>query len=473
MTPIIRVREVFARDPDDVQSILSSDVLCYFPTKDWKIGTQSKSSSVLLAIFLGILVVACAVLKLFELPGSVVFKWRDHYRGEMQQALLGNMITCVRCEQRYVLLVVRPVLSLWLVLRIYAELLNSIVTHIFCIMAMFAWVVVRFIDIRNLGTPELSRWTFGQIFVLALSVAPFVSLGSCLWKVRWHIPGFGLRERLRSFKWPKLRLRKRMELPVDSTDQAGNGNPVPTPAETTEQDFKGLGISDGERVRERDDPRTDQTDLASAYKAAHNIFPSLWFAIAIPLAAFPSLLHLVLLMVLPNVPGYPTPANVLWRTIFWFIVYQPLVLFLFLLSGMIVEERARRRRRLRSVYGTIAVVGFVLSTAAIFDTLYGLSGIPMSYIGMGALGLGFLLYLLYGLVAQPSPLAKGKGRRSLRDGDVEEGAPLLGPRRASSDVRIFPVRKAKRWHGPSRRPQQTKKRSYGTIDDSSSSAARL
>lgn len=472
MLPIIRVREAFARNPDDVQKVLSTNVLCYFPDRDWRVGAQHKSAAVLFAIAFGILVVACAILKLYEIPGSVIYKWRDHYRGEMQQSLFRNMITCVRCEQRYMLLVVRPVLALWLVLRIYAELLNSIITQIFCIVAMSAWVVVRFIDIRNLGTPEPIRWTFGQIVVLALFAAPFASLGPAFLKIRLRMPRFGLCRRLRGSKWPRLRFRKQRleELPVDQPDQSGNR--VPAAAETAAQGGSGLGTAERGGLRERHDSGADQHVWLGSYKAAIGVFPSPWFAIALPLAAVPSLLHLTLLMVLPLVPGYITPTNLLWKTLFWFVVYQPLVLFLFLLAGMIVEERARRRRRLRSVYGTIAVVALALSTGSIVDTLWGLGGIPMSYIGMGALGLGLLIYIFYGLVARPSPLAKGKGRRPLRDGDdVEENAPLLGPRRDSL-VRIFPVRKAKRWHGPSRRPLQGKRRGYGTLDDSSSATAR-
>ncbi len=469
MVPIVQVKEAFARHPDDVQKVLSTNVLCYFPGYGPKLGPRPISAGMLLAIVFGILVTASGLLKLYEMPGSIVFKWREHYRGEMQQSLLGDMITCIRCEQRYMLLVVRPILALWLVLRIYADLLNAIVTEIFCIMAVFAWVLVRFIDIRNLGPPELSRWTFGQIVALVLFVTPFASLGICLWKIRLSIPSFNLRSRLRYFKWPGRSVKKASELPVESADQSDR--PVSTIAEASESGAKGLGITEDEEAHERN-PGNEQHGFLGAYKVAHDVFPSTWFVIALPLAALPSLLHLVLLSVLPNVLGRPTPTNLLWKTIFWFVVYQPLLLFMFLLSGMIVEERVSRKVRLISTYGTLAVLTVGLSAAAILDTLFGLGGIPMSYIGMGTLGLGLLLYILYGLVARPSPLAKGKGRRLLREGDIEEGAPLLGPRRNTSDIRI-PVRKPKRWHGPSRRPSQVKKRGYGTIDDSSGSTAHL
>ncbi|RYP72243.1 hypothetical protein DL770_007987 [Monosporascus sp. CRB-9-2] len=457
MIPIIRVRGMLASDPEYVQDILLSNVLCYLPEKGPKTGMRFVPAAILMAIVCGTVLVLCGILWLYERPGSVTFKWRDHYRGEMQRSFFGDVITCIRCEQRYTLLLVRPVLALWLVLRIYADLVNSVVGGMFCVMAMFAWVTMRFVDTRNLGPAEtMGRWTFGQIVALVLFVAPFASLATYLWEIRWT----GI------FRRPQW-LKGKSKQPVDQANE--NGDPLATPTAANGQTVDGPAVAEGGGISERTDSGQDETGFMSACKTASAHLPSSWFLTAFPIAALTSLLHLVLLMVLPNVLGHPSPADVFWKTIFWYLIYQPLLLFLFILAGMIVEERAKRTQTLRTAYGTIAAITVGLSTGALADTLYGLGGIPMSYIGMGALGLGLLVYILYGFVARPSPMAKGKGRTYLREGDNEENAPLLGPRRLVPDFR---VRRPKLWHGPSRRPQHLKRKSYGTIDDLVSPSAR-
>ncbi|KAH9997814.1 hypothetical protein F4779DRAFT_170139 [Xylariaceae sp. FL0662B] len=464
MIPIVRIRELLANGHDDVQEMLAMNVLCYMPGHGPRFDVRSKSAVILLAIAAGVAAVLFAILWLCERPSSVIYKWRDHYRGEMQQSLLGDMITCIRCEQRYLLLVVRPVLAFWIVLRMYADFINSVLSEVFCSMVMFAWVTMRFIDILRLGSFETNRWTFGQIVALALFAAPFVSLASYVFCALV----LGLIRRLRrikmlNFKWLNLFRRKQAE-PSENIVKT-----VDKSTQTSNPGGKGKEATEHSRIRRKNDPKTDEDDFMRVYRDTYKALPSPWFVIAVPLAGFSSLLHAVLLLVLPKVPGYPSTADVLWQTIFWYIVYQPLLIFAFILAGMIVEERVTRSSRMQCAYQGIAAITVILSTAAIFDTLYGLGGIPMSYIGIAALGLSLLIYLLYGFVAHPGPLAKGKGRRYPRDGDVEEGEPLLGPRRILPEYR-FPVPKRKRWHGPSRRPQHSKKTSYGTMDSSETSA---
>ncbi|RYP44184.1 hypothetical protein DL768_009332 [Monosporascus sp. mg162] len=461
MIPIIRVRGMLASDPGDLQDILLSNVLCYLPEKGPRTGMRFVPAAILMAIVCGTILVLCGILWLYERPGSVIFKWRDNYRGEMQRSFFGDVITCIRCEQRYTLLLVRPVLALWLVLRIYADLVNSVVGGMFCVMAMFAWVTMRFVDTRSLGPAEtMGRWTFGQIVALVLFVAPFASLATYLWEIRWTGVWTGI------FRRPQW-LRGNSKQPVDQANE--NGDQLATPTAANGQAVNGPAVAEGGGISERTHSGEDKTGFMSACKTASAHLPSSWFLTAFPIAALTSLLHLVLLMVLPNILRHPSPADVFWKTIFWYLVYQPLLLFLFILAGMIVEERARRTQTVRTAYGVIAAITVGLSTGALADTLYGLGGIPMSYIGMGALGLGLLVYTLYGFVARPSPMAKGKGRTYLREGDNEENAPLLGPKRLVPDFR---VRRPKLWHGPSRRPQYLKRKSYGTIDELISPSAR-
>ncbi|KAI2469816.1 hypothetical protein F4781DRAFT_421742 [Annulohypoxylon bovei var. microspora] len=491
MVPIYQFRERLANEHDeDVQRriLLTTNVLCYFPGHGAKFETPHfRSGITLVGIAVAIALAVFGILRIYERPRSVIFKWRDHYRGEMERSFFGdgnNVITCIRCEQRHLLLVVRPVLALWLVLRLYADFLNSVLTEIICTAATFTWVVVRFVDVLRLGgTLEIDghRWNFGQIIALAFFAAPFGSLASCLCgTLGGPFLGNGF------FRWPKLQkpgwlqnFGKTPQLEQASENDTERHSIRPG-SEHTER-IDGLvakdraeaveGSPEGQGLEERNNLETGVGDLSKSidYVNTYKVLLSPRFVIALPLMGFSNLLHLVLLLVLPKVPGYPSPPNVLWRTIFWYTVYQPLLLFAFILAGMVVEERVTKEGRMRIAYLIIAAITAVLSTAAILDTLYGLGGIPMSYMGMGALGLILLVYLLYGCVARPGPLAKGKGRG--RNGDIEEAQPLLGDslgdvrRRFIPDIRIFPVRRPKRWHGPSRRPQVTRgRRSYGTID---------
>ncbi|KAI1135973.1 hypothetical protein F5Y05DRAFT_405590 [Hypoxylon sp. FL0543] len=488
MVPIYQIKERLANEHDKDEQrriLLTTNVLCYVPGHGAMIELSFLQSAIpLIGITIGIGLAVLSLLRLYERPGSAIFKWRDHYRGEMQQSFLGdgdNIITCIRCEQRHLLLIIRPLLAFWLVLRVYADFLNSVLTEISCTAATFTWVIVRFVDVLRLGgslDEVIHRWNFGQILAVAFFVMPSGSLASCLCGTigTLHL-GNGLFRRpdLRKFKWPtSFARRTQSEHPQkEDTDQLGDHSRSMDVEGTSVLDSKNgssvMQVSQEGRA-ERDGMANNCEDTTRMMGDAnvYKVFPSPRFVIALPLAGFSNLLYLVLLFVLPRIPGYPSTPDVLWRTIFWYVVYQPLLLFAFFLAGMIVEERCTREGRMQAAYRIIAAVTAVLSTAAILDTLYGLGGIPMSYIGMGTLGLVLLVYLLYGCVARPGPLAKGKGRsRYPSSGHVEEGRPLLAEtrRKILPEVRLFPVRKQKRWHGPSRRPQITRGRtSYGTID---------
>ncbi|KAI2605549.1 hypothetical protein GGR54DRAFT_445865 [Hypoxylon sp. NC1633] len=490
MVPIYQMKERLADEHDEeVQRRLltTTNVLCYIPGRGAKIDTpQFLSASTLVGIAIVVGFVTLGILRLFERPGSVIYKWRDHFRGEMQRSLLGNgesIITCIRCEQRHMLLVVRPTLAFWLVLRIYADFLNSVLTEVSCAIATFAWLTLRLIDILRLGgnfEGLLHRWSFGQIVSLAFFVAPFGALASCMCGT---IGGLSFsngssqqQPKPRKFRWLEMFAKKTQteqppETGVDRRSNQSESEHIKGPAVLGGKGRSGV-VDTGDGGDERNNSGNDEDDAVNgAYDVGnYKVLLSPRFVIALPLVGFSNLLHLVLLLVLPKVSGYQLTADVLWRTIFWYVVYQPLLLFTFFLAGMIVEERMTREGRIRCAYRIIGIIIAVLSAAAIVDTLYGLGGIPMSYVGMGTLGLVLLVYLLYGCVARPGPLSKGKGRsrysRGPDGGDVEEGQPLLAESgRSSPDVRIFPVRKKKRWHGPSRRPQVARgRRSYGTIE---------
>ncbi|KAI2630208.1 hypothetical protein GGS26DRAFT_102505 [Hypomontagnella submonticulosa] len=488
MIPIYQIKERLANEHDEETQrriLTTTNVLCYIPGHGTRIDAPHfRSAPTLIGIAVVIGIALLGMLKLYEMPGSVIFKWRDQYRGEMQQSFFGdgdNIVTCIRCEQRHMLLIVRPILALWLVLRLYADLLNSVLTEVLCTTATFAWVVVRFVDIVRLGGGlelDIRQWSFGQVIALVFFMAPFGALASCLCGT---LGGLRLRNEPskrfepRRFAWFFGFLKKAQpeQPPGNDTNEQDSQSTSNRPEIATALSKKGetaIVGADQERGEGRnnsendeDGPEREMYDVGS-----YKVLLSPRFVIALPLVGFSNLFYIVLLLVLPKIPGYPSTPDVLWRTIFWYIVYQPLLLFAFFLAGMIVEERVTGESRMRSAYRVIAAITALLSMAAILDTLYGLGGIPMSYIGMGTLGLVLLVYLLYGFVARPGPLAKGKGRSMYPTGtDVEEGRPLLSEpiRKVLPEVRIFPVRKQKRWHGPSRRPQLARGRtSYGTIE---------
>ncbi|KAI0377662.1 hypothetical protein F5Y04DRAFT_273002 [Hypomontagnella monticulosa] len=486
MIPIYQIKERLANEHDEEAQrriLTTTNAFCYIPGHGTRLDTpQFRSAATLIGIAVVIGIAMLGMLKLYERPGSVIFKWRDHYRGEMQQSFFGdgdNIITCIRCEQRHMLLVVRPILALWLVLRVYMDVLNSVLTEVLCTAATFAWVVVRFVDVLHLGGGleiDIRRWSFGQIIAIVFFLAPFGSLASCLCGTLGGLrlrSGSSKRPEPRRFTWlPGFSKRIQPEQLEEKDTNKQNDQSGPTRTEaTTASGGKGETVVAGANQdgRERNNLENSEDSERDIYEVgSYKVLLSPRFVIALPLVGFSNLLYIVLLLVLPKVPGYPSTPDVLWRTIFWYIVYQPLLLFAFFLAGMIVEERITGESRMRSAYRVIAAVTAVLSTAAILDTLYGLGGIPMSYIGMGTLGLVLLVYLLYGFVARPGPLAKGKGRSIYPGGaDVEEGQPLLqeSRRKILPEVRVFPVRKQKRWHGPSRRPQVARgRRSYGTIE---------
>ncbi|KAK6949513.1 hypothetical protein Daesc_009595 [Daldinia eschscholtzii] len=487
MVPIYQLKERLVNEHnEDAQRriLLATNVLCYIPGFGAKVDTpQFRSAVTLIGIFVVLGLVIIGLLKLYERPSSIIFKWRDHYRGEMQQSFFGDgdhIITCIRCEQRHMLLIVRPVLAFWLVLRIYADFLNSVLTEILFTAAMFTWVTIRFIDILRLGgrfEAYVHHWDFGQIVALAFFIAPLGSLASCLLGsvkgLKFKNP-FPRRSTFRPVRWlPSFTKRAQPEeLPDNDIERHSQRSRSPHDEGICELDGQEQpNVRKSTQERREENGNLQNGGINSVRKAQdgdrYKVLLSPRFVIALPLVGFSNLLYLVLLLVLPRVPEYPSTSEVLWRTIFWYAVYQPLLLFAFFLAGMIVEERVTREGRMQCAYRIIAVIAAVLSTLAIFDTLYGLGGIPMSYIGMGTLGLILLVYLLYGCVARPGPLAKGKGRsRFIRDGDVEEARPLLSEtrRRILPEVRIFPVRRQKLWHGPSRRPSARSRRSYGTIE---------
>ncbi|KAK8117152.1 uncharacterized protein PG998_005433 [Apiospora kogelbergensis] len=457
MVPTARMRTVTMAAPENQSRLLTTRALCYFPRIDEGLDVDrgDRSSALAGAYVLALLClvsISAILLRLYEKPGSTLYNWCQQYRGDMRKPLSGHWIECVRCEHRYLLLAVRPYLAFWLVLRLYTDMLNSILTELLCSGALLAWVVLRYFSIRAIDTSIGMEWSLTH------------------------------RPKLSVFNW--IRSTKKAQGPEQDDDEDSNETqPMITPATRFVEDPM---AAEAERVIEPiaselgDVDNVEQAEGAdlSAYREifagleGHIYFGTPWFPVALPTLAFATVLYIALLFALPLVNAM-LPTEIVRLTGIWYLIYHPALILIFFLACMAVEERTRSSEKAQATYRILAAVTMFLSAVAVIDTIFGLGGIPMSYIAMGSLGLAGLIYVLYGCVTGPGRLAKGKDRSYMADGDVEDqSAPLLGPRPTPNLlIRSFPVRKPVRYHGPAKRARGGSKsvgggsssRNYGTI----------
>ncbi|KAK8018441.1 hypothetical protein PG991_007631 [Apiospora marii] len=488
MIPTARMRTVTMAAPEDQSLLLTTRAVCYFPKlgEGLDVSRGDRSSALAGAYVLALLClvsISSLLLRLYEKPGSTLYSWCQQYRGDMRKPLSGHLIECVRCEHRYLLLAVRPYLALWLVLRVYTDLLNSILTELLCSGALLAWVVLRYFAIRAIDTSVGIEWSLTQFIALVFFAAPLKALADLLFtpkpaapslsepKPEKHsTPGFSLFGWLRSTKQVQEQnvneeSDETQSLVTPSMQLAAEAEHANEPA--------GPALGDVDTVEHAED--VDVSSFKDLFTGLEGqiYFGTPWFPVALPTLAFATVLYIALLFALPLVNAM-LPTEIVRLTGIWYLIYHPALILIFFLSCMAVEERTRSSEKAQATYRTLAAVTMFLSAVAVIDTIFGLGGIPMSYIAMGALGLSLLIYVLYGCVTGPGRLAKGKDRSSyMGDGDVEDQrTPLLGPRHVAPPpivpVRTFPVRKAIRYHGPAKRARPgksglSKSYSYGTI----------
>ncbi|KAK8070071.1 hypothetical protein PG994_006687 [Apiospora phragmitis] len=472
MIPTARMRTVTMAAPEEQSQLLTTRALCYFPKlgEGLDIERGDRSSALAGAYVLALLClvsISSLLLRLYEKPGSTLYSWCQQYRGDMRRPLSGHLIECIRCEHRYLLLAVRPYLAFWLVLRVYTDLLNSILTELLCSGALLAWVVLRYFAIRGIDTSVEIEWSLTQFALHAKTDSIAIAEPR-----EPTLP--------RSSFWGWIRSTKRVQ-EQDNNVENGETESLITPSmqlaaeaeaeRATEPATLKLGDADNtEHVEDVD--VSSFKDLFTGLEGQF-YFGTPWFPVALPTLAFATVLYITLLFALPLVNAM-LPTEIVRLTGIWYLIYHPALILIFFLSCMAVEERTRSSEKAQATYRTLAAVTMFLSAVAVIDTIFGLGGVPMSYIAMGALGLSGLIYVLYGCVTGPGRLAKGKDRCNyMGDGDVEDQrAPLLGPRHVApppiAPVRTFPVRKAIRYHGPSKRARPgksglSKSFSYGTI----------
>ncbi|CAJ2505408.1 Uu.00g128020.m01.CDS01 [Anthostomella pinea] len=470
MVPTARMKMALAQKPEKMEDILGRSAICYFANGNSKLGIQHGIGA---ALFPGVYVIVAlllvglvfGLLKLYEIPGGLVSRWYRNYRGLMEEPAIGEHIACVRCEQRTRLLVVRPFLAFWLVLRMYADLLSSIGAEVFCILALTVWVTLRFVDIHNMGPSTASElWTLEHIAALMFCAMPFRAFADYLCGL-W----FDRRVQFRAMcsfsrlKWKRRGYEQLSEHDDQrktnddhaSLDRFGEGDPTLSPTSQTQVSTVTGEVDVGKEV---DDMLKTLKDSYSGPEYCFYINRP-WLALALPVSAFSALVHVVLLMTMPRTRESVSPADALLLTAAWAVIYVPLLVFVYFLASMIVDDRIRPQRR-RAVYGFASGMTLLMSLIGILDTLYGLGGTPMSYLAMGALCLLVAAYLVYGLVARLGRLVKGKGRAYAEDEDLEGGAGVTAPGRKRARV---PARKARRFPCASQRLLKKGGPSYGTM----------
>lgn len=414
-------------------------------------------------------------------------------------------------------------------------------------MLLLAWVTIRCADIRKLNPGLDTEWSLTQILALVVFAAPLKALADFFCSVvtnrparprvrfvRPTLPNFSV------FDWMRTSRKAESKGKDPQEPQYGRRNEQEDEREQEDQDpieddasditqllvtpatsFPGNtltrtrtqsvgssalwpdlsvaesliapseaeleGLEEEEQRREYDEEQRENDEALACEDFFLGLqgqfyFQTTWLPIGLQVLVFATVLHMVLLFALPRMVEM-LPSHVLAHTGAWYLFYQPLLLFVFLLASMVVEERARPSEQARSAYLALGAAAALLSAGAVIDTIFGLGGAPVSYVAMSALGLALLTYVLFGFVARPGRLAKGKDRSYMGEGDVEEQRSLLyspalthqssiqqSMPPGGSPIRPFAVGRPIRYHGPARRPGAPKLqfrskygRTYGTM----------
>lgn len=137
MIPVVRIKQAMSlhRHESD-RDILAANAMCFFPGRGHIFPSQDINELLLrLSIIVGFLAIVAAlslVVMIIERPHGILGKWCDHYRGEVREVAPSEQLLCARCEQRFILLVMRPFVAFWLTIRAHLDLLNSVLTEVSC-----------------------------------------------------------------------------------------------------------------------------------------------------------------------------------------------------------------------------------------------------------------------------------------------------------------------------------------------------
>ncbi|KAH8199495.1 hypothetical protein TruAng_006371 [Truncatella angustata] len=411
MVPISGVRRAMtAYGHGSKHDILATNILCFFPGREEGPLVEELGQATLgwstIAGCLGLVVALAVVTITLERRNGILRTWIEHYRGEMRESFSSDQNLCIRCEQRFILLVMRPCVALWLIIRAYLDILNSV-------LAQLRRCVV------GLGNSTISRPTTAATFR--------------------KFQGFRFR-----IRWPSWRNSSRGQYqPCESVaDESDYG-------ETGASEEADKLLSGSSRTSSR---RRTGLKLPMRFKF---YLETEWYVKAVPVAGVSCLAQLILMFILATVGG-ELPIVAVSHLAPWFVAFAPSQVVLFILAAMVIEEKGRSTESKRVAYWVSSVIFGAASVASAVDSIYGLGGFPMSYIGMATLALMIVTYVLYGCISKPGSLAKGKG---VSDGGMDEESALLG-----SKVQVkIPVRRSKRYQAHTRRLSKQSIKDYGTM----------
>ncbi|KAI1869383.1 hypothetical protein JX265_006473 [Neoarthrinium moseri] len=430
------------------QEILAVNVLCFFPARGMTFSPEGRSQLILswgiiVGATIGVAALAAATM-LLERPTGILKRCCEHYRGEMLEYFSGTQQTCPRCEQRFILLVIRPFVAFWLMLRAYSDLLSSVCFEVTCIASLLLWILVRMYELLNLQSFEVTGSGFGFAHFLAFVtlLAPLKPCVEHLWR-----NCDGCRGVVSPWRWARFRAPKRASLPTPAADEGDEDGHT-----SYKPDI--LSASAG-TVTTQDDIPSKRRKASTTPLRFKFYLDTPWYARALPIYGGSVLSQLVIMLALTAIGSKP-PVEVVTLLLPWCLAFAPVQILLFNLAAMIVEEKGRSTQGKDVAYWVLSALFGVISIGAALDTVVGIGGFPVSYIGMATLSVTVIAYVLYGCVSKPGHLAKGKATSR---GDVDEEAALIG---SKTQARI-PVRRPKRLHGPSRRLGKQKITNYGTM----------
>ncbi|KAK6212634.1 hypothetical protein LQW54_005055 [Pestalotiopsis sp. IQ-011] len=466
MIPVGRIRHAMHEfgHHDQRHDVLAANVLCFFPLRGHHVAAGPSSRLILswslIAGFLVVVAALSATVMVLENQESLLQKWCCRYWEQLEEPVdsLDHTAMCARCEHRFVLLVMRPFIAFWLMLRAHLDVLSSALAEIVCTIALCTWVSLRFHQLLQLHPLHVTdRLTLVHYIAFATLLATLKPLVEHV-----CISGRKTRRNGSARRWPWSRNPESPSLPEESERGTSRGNnddrPRVAKSATMPPSLPSRTISF------QDEVATPRRNRATPRLPLHFKFylDTAWYAAALPIAAASCLAQLVLMLVLSKIRGTPG-IDVLFELLPWFVVFAPAQVFLYILAAMVTEERGTSGRR--AAYWVLSAAFVVLSTGAALDTVCGLGGYPMSYLGMGALGLAAAALVLHGCVSRPGRPVKGKGVVDVDNTGavvVDEESALLGPAGSRGIQPKIPVRRPKQLL-PSRGLSKQRMKTYGTI----------
>ncbi|ETS77457.1 hypothetical protein PFICI_11331 [Pestalotiopsis fici W106-1] len=456
MVPVGRIRHAMhVSGQYNGHDILAANVLCFFPGRGHGVAAKQPSRLVLswglIVGFLIVVVALSATVMVLEHPEGVLKRWCRRYWEELEESSLEDPALCARCEHRFVLLVVRPFIAFWLMVRAHLDVLGSALTEIVCSVALCTWVSLRFYELLQLHplhiTDRLTLVHYIAFATLLATCKPLVEHACMSWR--------STPRRDSSRRWPWSR-NSESSSPSDDSETGAASPTINARLNTGKSVMFNTSAPNNAAASVQGDATMPRRRAMPRLPMHFKFYlDTAWYVAALPIAAMSCLIQLVLMLVLSTMGGM-TGVDVIFKLMPWFVVFAPVQVFFYIIAAMIAEERGSSTQSRQLTFGLLSLGFVTVSTLSVMDTIYGLGGWPMSYLGLGALGLMVVAHVLYGCVSKPGRLVKGKG---VNTGTTDEESALLGNNRNQPKI---PVRRPKQLL-PSRRLSKQGMKTYGTM----------